>query len=134
MKKSARTDYQRFRDEIKKSFSKVTLAPAMTIEGEALPTPTEIINHVGTVMGNQSQWKGVYKFFCEMANHPTLNVAEIIRPGKPGYSAIQISPETLAKNVSATIGPYLWSLHYICEYLGWPREPLEAMFDEVADE
>jgi hypothetical protein len=133
MKKSARSDYQRFRDEIKKSFADVTLAPIMTIEKEVLPSPKEIINHVGTVLGNQRQWKGVYKFFCEMANHPTLNVAEIIQPGSEGYSVIRIPPITLAQNVSATIGPYLWSLHYICAYLGWPSGPLDAMFDEVAD-
>jgi hypothetical protein len=52
----------------------------------------------------------------------------------PSNSAIQLTPESLAKNVSATIGPYLWSLHYICEYLGWPRDHLETEFDEVADE
>jgi hypothetical protein len=134
MKKSARADYKAFRNEICNSFASVTLAPLMTIEGEALPTPTAVIDHIGSVMGNQAMWKGVYKFFCEMANHPTLNIAEVIGQGSPGFSAIQLSPENLAKNVAATIGPYLWSLHYICEYLGWPREPLEAMFDEVADQ
>lgn len=133
MKNSIRADYRTFRDEIQRTFANVTLDP-MTIEGEALPTPTAVIDHIGAVMGNQAQWKGVYKFYCEMANHPSLNVAEIIKPGTSGYSAIQISPETLAQNVKATIGPYLWSLHYVCAYLGWPTEPLDLMFAEVADD
>jgi hypothetical protein len=87
-----------------------------------------------SIMGDNIRWKGVYSFLCGMANHPTLNVIELIDSDSPGSHQIRISDEALSQQVKATIGPYLRSLHFACAYMGWPTAELDAMYDEVVDE
>ena len=76
----------------------------------------------------------MYSFLCGMANHPTLNVIELIDSQSAGSHQIRISDEALSQQVKATIGPYLRSLHFVCAYMGWPTAELDAMYDEVVDE
>lgn len=130
---SERAEYRRLRDEIRATFGAVTFDP-ISIDGETLPTPTEVVEHMGKVMSNERLWTGVYHYLCGMANHPSLSVMEMIGPSTSGNHAIQISAERMEQSVRATIGPYLQSLHYMCAYMGWQTSELDLMYDEIVDE
>ena len=126
----AMDDYDKYLHEMNHTFTDVQVGRNMSIEGQRLPTATGVIAHMGSIMGNENRWKGVYKVLCQMANHPTLSVTEVISLDHGQTLSIRISPETLSQNVLATLNPYLWSLNYVCAYLGWPTKPLDDLFDE----
>jgi hypothetical protein len=124
---------RQIRNEIRSTFDSVEFDP-LSIEGEVFPAPTEIVKHLGNVMGNEDLWLGHYHYLCGMANHPSLSVMEILTLNEFGIHEIDISPERLTQNVRATISPYLRSLLYICAYMRWPDLELRQLYDEISDE
>ena len=132
-KATAQEDYVGIKNDIKKTFNNVTLEP-MSIEGETFPAPMDIVAHLGKILGDERLWSGVYKQLCGMANHPSLNVLEILKVGASGKHEFNVSRERMVQNVRQTIGPYLRSLLYMCAYMGWETEKLDRMYDEVVDE
>jgi hypothetical protein len=130
---AARSDHQRLLPGVEAMFTSFTTRP-LAFDGERLLRPTESIDRLGLIMGDNSLWKGVYSYLCSMANHPSLNVIELIGSGAPGSHAIRISQQALSQQIKATIGPYLRSLLYGCAYMGWPTRDLDAMYDELVDD
>lgn len=130
MHDTASQDYEALLSDLRGSFVDINTGRNLCIDGERLPAATQIVRHMGELMGNSDRWNGVYKFLCQMANHPTLSVSEVLVLQDDLVLEIRISHDTLSQNLLSALNPYLWSLNYLCAYLGWPTTALDELFDE----
>jgi hypothetical protein len=80
--------------------------------------------------GDSREWVGVYDYLCGTANHPSLHAVEYFDWTNPAAGA-QIPHHLLNRLLRAALVPYLKALEYLCAYMGWSTELLDAYIDRV---
>lgn len=126
----AKARLKRLRVEVGDEFGSLVLEP-LKLEGELLPSPTEVIESFGTRWGDAREWIGMYDYLCGTANHPSLNADEYFDLSDPSCPCARISDDFLNRLLRAGLVPYLKSLEYFCAYMGWSTRGLDAYIDRV---
>lgn len=113
-------------------FGSLILDP-LQLDGNPIPSPTDVIESFGTRWGDAREWMGMYDYLCGTANHPSLNADEYFDLSDPAHPIAHISDDLLNRLLRAGLVPYLKSLEYFCGYMGWPTTGLDAYIDRVND-
>lgn len=118
------------RAEITAEFGSLVLEP-LSLEGETLPSPTDLVTHFGGRWGDDRAWTGAYDYLCGTANHPALSAYEYFNAKNPTGRGPEISLDVLRKLLSFAVVPYLKALEYVQIYLGLPEKPVEEYIDRI---
>jgi hypothetical protein len=125
----AKARLKQLRADVEAEFGSLDLSP-LQIANETLASPTDLVERFGHRWGEAREWVGVYDYFCGTANHPSLNAVEYFDRTNPSAGA-QIPPDLLNRLLRAALVPHLKALEYLCAYMGWSTEPVDAYIDQI---
>ena len=116
------------RGDVEAEFGSFDLSPLQLV-GETLPTPTELIERLaGAGVMNAS---GSAPTTTSARQRITRRCSQRYFDWTDPTAGATISPDLLDRLIVPRWFPTLRSLQYLCAYLGWPTEPLDAYFDRV---
>jgi len=120
---SAKTRLNQTRAAIRRDFGDLD-TDRSTVHGEAVASPSQVIEHFGRCEGNARQLRGTYNYLCGTATHPSQNAFEFVGVGEDGRTELTLSGDFVNRMARVGLAAFLHSLAHMADYLGWPREAM----------